>query len=333
MATTRVSDIIKPTVFNPYVMREIIAKSALFQSGIASAVPGLSMPSGGGTINMPFWNDLDGDAEAIQSNYSLTPEKISASKDVARVLLFGKAWSAEDLAAELAGSNPMDAIAERVAQYWANEYQKLLIASLEGVFADNLANDGGDLIKDVTSNDYDNEATPEDFHLDGSVMLDAAQLLGAYKNRLTTVIMDSQVHTNLQKAQLIVYFPESQIDVGWGTYLGKTVIVDDYLPVVTAAEGPQTSGTQYTSYMFAPGAVGWVKGSAVTPTETDRIALAGEDVLINRQKLIMHPRGFKWTEGSVAGEMPTKAELQDAANWDRVFPQKLSKVVKIVSNG
>lgn len=333
MAVTRVTDIVKPVTFNPYVMREIIAKSQLFQSGIASAVPNLSMPSGGDTLKMPFWNDLDSGSEAIQSNYELTPDKITADTDVARVQIRGKAWQGEDLADELSGSDAMDAVAARVAQFWANEYQDILISSLEGVFADNVANDGGDLVNDIAAVDYDNETTPEDFHLDAEAMLDAAQLLGVYKKKLTNIAMNSYVHTNLQKKDLIQYIPDSKADVGWGTYLGKTVILDDNLPVVTAAEGTQTSGTQYTSYMFAPGAVGWVSGTAKTPTETVRKGLAGEDILVNRQKFILHPRGFKWTEGSVANEMPTKAELKDAANWDRVYPAKLSKVVKIVSNG
>jgi hypothetical protein len=45
---------------------------------------------------------------------------------------------------------------------------------------------------------------------------------------------------------------------------------------------------------------------------------------------MMHPRGFAWTESSVAGETPTPAEVQDGANWNRVFEKKNIRIVKIL---
>ena len=43
-------------------------------------------------------------------------------------------WAATDLSAALAGSDPMAAIGDLVAGYWAREYQKILIQVLSGVF-------------------------------------------------------------------------------------------------------------------------------------------------------------------------------------------------------
>lgn len=324
--TTRLSDVIVPEVFNPYVIRETTEKSAFIQSGIAQSDPRIVVPDGGDTVNMPFWNDLDGDAEAIQSDSALTPAKITAEKDIARILMYGRAWSSEDLAAELAGDDPMQAIASKLGDYWARQMQKIAIKSLDGVFADNDANDSGDLILDVAEADVDEDGAEE---LDGEVILDAAQKLGDAKDKLTAIAVHSQVHTNLQKKQLIEYFPESDIDVGFGTYNGRTVIIDDGVPVEDASD----SGKKYTSYLFATGAFGYEEGTPKTPTETDRNSLKGEDILINRKKLIMHPRGFAWQEEDVDGEMPTYDELAKADNYDRAYPKKLSRVVKIVTNG
>lgn len=329
MAVTRLADIIKPEVFNQYVVNTTVEKSALFRSGIAQAVPGITVPNGGDTVNMPFWNDLDGDAEPILTDNSLTPGKITSGKDVARVLEYGKAWSAEDLAGELAGSDPMTVIGGRVADYWTRQYQKMLINILEGVFADNVTNDGGDLILDIASEDFDNETTPENFLMDGSAIIDAAQLLGDAKSKFTAIAMHSMVHSNLQKLGLIEFIPEHEANIGWGTYMGKSVVVDDNLPI---ADGT-TSGKKYTSYLFAQGAIGYVQGSPKTPTETDRNSLKGEDILINRAKFIMHPRGVAWQEGSVAGAFPTYAELADGANYNRVYDKKKIRVVKVVTNG
>ncbi|WP_077622006.1 major capsid protein [Sediminibacillus massiliensis] len=323
MAVTRVSDVIIPEVFNPYVINTIEERSALVRSGIMSSVPNLTVPNGGDSVNMPFWNDLDGDPEAIQSDYALTPEKINAGKDVARVFTFGKAWSSEDIAAELAGSNPMQAIADRTADYWTRSQQNMLIRMLNGVFADNAANDDGDLILDVSDESGTGETAS------GDVFIDGAQLLGDAKNKFTAIAVHSRVHANLQKAQLVEYLPENQIDIGFGTYQGKTLIVDDNLPVIDGT----TSGKKYTSYLFASGAVGYVAGSPKVPTETDRNSLKGEDILINRQKFIMHPRGFRWTENNVTGQMPTLAEMEAAANYDRVYDKKKVRVVQLVTNG
>ncbi|QBK26737.1 major capsid protein [Ureibacillus thermophilus] len=323
MAVTRVSDIIIPEVFNPYVINTIEEQNALIRSGIMGPVPNVTVPNGGTMVNMPFWNDLEGDPEAIQSDFALTPEKITAGKDVARIFEFGKAWSSEDLAAELAGSDPMRAIASRVAGYWTRQQQRILLKMLDGVFGDNAANDNGDLILDVSKEDGTGGTAS------GEVFIDAAQLLGDAKEKFTAIAVHSRVHANLQKAQLVEYLPESTIDIGFGTYQGKTLIVDDSLPVIDGT----TSGKKYTSYLFASGAVGYVAGSPKVPTETDRNTLKGEDILINRQKFIMHVRGFRWTEQAVAGEMPTLAEIGNAANYDRVYDPKKVRVVKIVTNG
>lgn len=328
MAVTRVSDIIIPEVFTPYVIERTTEKSALIRSGILGIEKRVEVPKGGTLVQMPFFNDLDGDPEPIQSDYTLTPEKIGTGKDQARVMEFGKAWSSEDLAAELAGADPMRAIGDLVADYWVRQQQKILLKILDGVFADNETNDNGDLIHNIAI-ENGNSATDANL-ISAEAILDACQLLGDAKDKFTAIAMHSKVHTRLQKLDLIDFEPDSQANVGWGTYLGKySIIVDDGLPAVQGT----TSGYKYTTYIFAAGAVAYREGSPKVPTEIDRNSLKGEDILISRRKFIMHPRGFKWTEDSVAGEMPTLAELAKSENWDRVYDKKQIRIVKLVTNG
>lgn len=66
------------------------------------------------------------------------------------------------------------------------------------------------------------------------------------------------------------------------TYMGKRVIVDDGMPL---------DGDVFTSYIFGEGAIGLGNGAAPVPTETDRDALAGDDILINRQHFVTSKRG------------------------------------------
>jgi len=328
MAVTRVSDIIIPAVFTPYVIERTTEKSALIRSGILGIEERVEVPKGGTLVHMPFFKDLDGDPEAIQSDHTLTPENISTGEDQARVMEFGKAWSSEDLAAELAGADPMRAIGDLVADYWVRQQQKILLRILDGVFADNETNDNGDLIHNIATDDGNNATDAK--LISAEAILDACQLLGDAKDKFTAIAMHSKVHTRLQKLDLIDFKPDSEANVGWGTYLGKySIIVDDGLPVVRGT----TSGYKYTTYIFAAGAVAYREGSPKVPTETDRNSLKGEDILVNRRKFIMHPRGIKWTETSVPGKMPTLTDLAKSDNWDRVYDKKQVRIVKLVTNG
>ena len=67
MPKTTVADVIVPEVFNPYVVQQTAELSALYQSGIVATSDELNSlaASGGRLINMPFWNDLDGDDDQV----------------------------------------------------------------------------------------------------------------------------------------------------------------------------------------------------------------------------------------------------------------------------
>lgn len=327
MAATLLSDVIKPDVWAPYVIETTKEKSALFRSGIISTDPRINeqLSGGGSLIQMPFFNDLSGDDQVRKSNTAIDVNNITTGKDVARLHGRAQAWGSEDLAAELSGADPMQAIGSRVAEYWARRMQTILIATLTGVFADNETNDDEDLVLDVASEDADTDGV----ELDGGVVLDAKQKLGDAKGDLAAITMHSQTHTNLLKKQLVEYYPESEVDIGFGTFLGMTIIIDDGVPVVDGS----TSGKKYTSYVFGSGAIGYGEGNVKNPAETDRDSLQDQDILINRRNFILHPRGIAWQESSVADDFPTNDEIEDAANWDRVYPQKNIRMVKVVTNG
>jgi len=326
MAKTQIADVIVPEVFNPYVIQRTAELSALRRSGIISTNEELNRlaQSGGRLINMPYWDDLTGDDEVLSDSGALTPAKITAGQDVAVLLMRGKAWSVNDLAKALSGDDPMGAIADLVAAYWARMEQKTLIAILSGVFA--TATMAG-AVKDIA---IDDGAKATDANLIGAeAIIDAAYLLGDAADKLTAIAMHSAVYARLLKLNLIDTEPTNEQNIGWGTYLGKTVIVDDGCPVADGA----VSGKKYTTYLFGMGAIGLGEGAAPVPTETDRDSLAGDDVLINRRHYILHPRGVKFTDASVAGSSPTNAELANPANWERVYEQKNVRLVKLVTNG
>ena len=312
MAKTKISDVIVPEVFNPYVVKRTMELSALYNSGIISNNPELDRlaSSGGSTINMPYWEDLNGDDEVLSDDGALTPAKITAGQDIAVLLMRGKAWSANDLAKALSGDDPMAAIADLVAEYWARRMQATAIKLLDGAFA---ANNMTNKVLDI-SNLGDDKAK-----INGETFLDALQLMGDAKDKLTGVIMHSATETQLRKNNLI----QTELDSNnkpISLFMEKRVIIDDSCPVST--------GT-YTTYLFGEGAIGLGNGGAPVPTETDRDSLAGDDILINRKHYILHPRGVKWI-GSAAGSSPTNTELATGTNWSRVYEDKAIRMVKFV---
>ena len=135
--TTKVADVIIPEIFNAYVMEKTAEKSKIIQSGIAvpNAKLNALVTQGGLTMHMPYWQDLNGEDEVLRDDTALTPAKITANQDIATLLIRGKAWGANDLSGALAGDDPMRAIGDRVADYWARREQKTLLAILKGVFA------------------------------------------------------------------------------------------------------------------------------------------------------------------------------------------------------
>ena len=306
MPKTRIADVIVPEVFNPYVVQQTTELSALYQSGIVATSDELNSlaASGGRLINMPFWNDLDGDDEVLSDIAALDVERITSGQDIAALLMRGKAWSVNDLAKALSGDDPMATIGQMVAGYWARRMQVTLLSILTGVFA----------AQSMAANVYD---TDDRISADNTIL--AIQCLGDAKSKLTGYLMHSAVEADLARQDLIDFTKDSTGSIEIPTYLGKRVIVDDGCPVANGV---------YTTYIFGQGAIGYGEGGAPVPTETTRDALSGDDILVNRRHFLLHPRGVRWTDAAVAGSSPTNAELADPDNWLRVYEPKNVRIVK-----
>ena len=328
MAATTVANIIVPEVYLQYLQEETINKSALFRSGILeqnSAFNAL-VAGGGKTFNLPFWKDLGGNSEAIQSGTTLTVNNITTAKEIAVRLIRGKAWGSEDIAAELAGDDPMRAIAARQATWWAKDMQDSLVKSVTGMFADNIANDSSDLVNNISIADGVNAVDAN--KIGSGAVINTIALLGDMGDKVTAIAMHSTPYWRLNELNLIDFEPTNTQNIGWGTYLGKTVIVDDNLP----KDAGGTSGFVYTSYLFTSGAVGYGEAPNKVPVETDRNILTGVETMVVRRNFFMAPRGFAFISGSVANETPTNAELILAANWNRVYNAKNCGIVALKTN-
>jgi len=174
--------------------------------------------------------------------------------------------------------------------------------------------------------------------LNGATFVDATVKLGDRADRLTAIAMHSATEAVLRKLDLIDFIPDSEGKAQIRVFQGRRVIVDDSLP----SRAGTTDGLVFTSYLFGPGAFG--KGSAKLESEPlqggfgtegvelARVPLDSDTVLINRRRYILHPRGVKFTSAAVAGDSPTNAELENGANWTRVFENKNVRIVAMDHN-
>ena len=313
---TIISDVIVPEVFNPYVIQRTAELSAFYQSGIIARTPELDRlaSSGGRLINMPFWEDLTGDDEVLSDITALTVGKIGSDKDVAALLARGRAWSVNDLAKALSGDDPMAAIGDLVAAYWARRFQAILIKTLDGIFSH--ATTGMDTNKHDISGAPDAE---DDDVISAKTAVDAIYKLGDNADKLTGFAMHSATVAKLTKDDLIETIPPSEGKPAVKMFLGKPVVVDDGLPV---------SDGVYTTYIFGAGAFGWGEGGAPVPVETARDALAGDDILVHRRHFILHPRGVAFQNDVVTGATPSNDELANPQNWRRVYEPKNVRIVQ-----
>ena len=334
MANTLISDVIVPSVFNEYFIQRTTELTAFRMGGIVSSDPALNALAiaGGKLINMPFWNDLTGADEVLSDSGALTPAKIDAGQDIAALHMRGKAWQTNDLAKALSGSDPMAAIGNLVADYWSRRNQAIAVASLTGVFADNVANDSSDMTVDVAGATNADVAAATKFS--GDVFIEGQSTFGDALNGIAGMAMHSVVYNGLKKTDNIAFEKQSDGEAEIETYRGIRVIVDDGCPKTAAAgTGSGDAAAKYTTYLFGNGALGLGQGMAPVPSETDRDSLGGNDILVTRTHFIMHPRGVKFTSSSVAGATPTNAELILPANWDRVYDRKNVRIAQIITNG
>lgn len=328
---TRLSDLVVPEIFTPYAQQMTEEKSRLIQSGaiVRDAVLDAALAGGGLTFNEPSFKDLDNDEENTSTDdpaQNSTPNKIGTATEIQVRLSRNNSWSSMDLAGDLIGEDPMEAIASRVGTYWSRRLQAAFVATMKGNFAQNaIASPVGATQNDMTFNVSGAAYSAGVTNFTAEAFIDATLTMGDSMEALGMIFVHSVVYGRMQKNNLIDFVPDSTGRIRIPTFLNREVIVDDSMPA--------TSGV-FESWMFGAGAVRLGLGSPKNPTEVERNASAGngsgQDVLHNRIEIAMHPVGNAFVGTPAAGgpsNLGTANNLAAAASWNRVFSER--KQVKI----
>src|SRR5437867_432919 len=182
MAKTAVADIIIPTEFENYAIERTAELAAFGQCGIIESAPEFdAIASGGGReVKMPFWKDLTATRQLLSDSAPLTVNKITADQDLARIHNDAQVWSVNHLPKVDSGDDPMQAIVDLVAAYWARTDEGLLISALKGMFA--AASMVGNLLA-IASESIAGQSAATRLH--GATFVDACTKLGDRADQLT----------------------------------------------------------------------------------------------------------------------------------------------------
>src|SRR6476661_1715582 len=152
----RLADVFEPTVYGSYTAVNNPMTSAFVRAGIMvnNAALNSIARDGGRTATVPFWNDIDPSIEPDYSNDDpadmAVPGKIGYGTMTARKAWVNKSFGEMDLVSEIAGASPLQHVRNRFGEYWVRQQNRRLVATCVGIMADNIANDGGDMVVDIS---------------------------------------------------------------------------------------------------------------------------------------------------------------------------------------
>lgn len=312
---TKLLDAITPEQYTQYTNTRAEKHSAFIQSGILVPTPTLDqmIVSGGKLVNMPEWSQTSLTDQVLQEDTALETGKTSAKSQIAPVLYRGTGAAYTDLAAIVAGSNPVTQILNDFADYTLRSDQEIMQSIIKALFAKGTGVSKGAL----TDTHVSDQSTAQNPVICPEMVIDARSILGTSRSKLTIIAMHSKVKAELEKqnTQTKHYIPASESKAGFDTYLGMRVVEDDSLLPVDGV---------YETYLYAAGSFG---RNTATPAdmvtyEPDRDKAKGNNMLYVRRARVIHPFGLKFKSEQVSGLTPTNADLALAKNWEKVHETK-----------
>ena len=306
--STRLSDVIVPEVFSPYIKEMANTTSRLIASGAVVMDGKLNafLAGGGDSINVPGWKSKDGvifNADNDDPTDIVTADKVTAGVQIAKRMNQNYHVGAGRFTAALAGSSPLASVASEASMIYQANRQAHLLASLNGLFADV----GGVLNSEVITH----TAWSSD------LLVDAEGLFGDFTTGTGLLVVGSKIFADMRKENLISYRPLSDQIINFPDYLGYGVLVD------------ATLGD--SAYVMRGGAVKMGTGTVFADTYEAQQAGhgAGIEYLRMLDEYCLHVDGTSFIGSAVN---PTAADLMDATNWDAVYDLKHIGVKKIKVN-
>lgn len=329
-----------PEAFGSYVdtipklnKNELIKSGALVQSPAIRNLLGSQTGSFYGTV--PMFGRIGGTPVNYDGNTDISATGMETYSRSVIAMGRAKAWTERDFSIDItSGVDFMSEVAKQVAGYWDDINTEILFSVLKGIFSITAAKH-----KDFVSA-HTLDITADSTNVVGATTLNTAiqKASGDQKSKFTMVLMHSVVATNLENLQLLDYLKYTdangiQRNLSLGTWNGRTVLIDDGMPVEEVVDGENTYNN-YTTYVLGNGAIEFADLGVATPYEMDRNPSknGGEDTLYTRERISYAPYGFTFTKANVASLSPTNAELENGANWALVNNGKTGAALEVINH-
>lgn len=326
-----------PEVFADYMAERPTWSNAIIASGILQNDPTIMGLIGdkGNVATLPFYKAINIDDFEPYNNDGLTdntPKEITGGKQTAMLIQRMMAWKAQDFTKELTGADPMQHIADNVANYYQQVWEAELMNIVNTVMK---LDDMEDHIWDIAL--ASGSAVEDANKIDETTMIFAQQkALGDMANGFGIAIMNSYIFARYQALGLVDYNKYTVTnavtqEVNLPTINGLIPIVSDRHTVDTTGDVPK-----YITTLVGQGAILTAeKTNYEEPyyTDYDPETKAGIEKLYTKQGRVLHPNGFSLNVANIANESPTKTELGTSTNWSLAFNAKNVRIGQIISNG
>lgn len=350
-----------PQAFGHYVSRiPNTTKTELAKSGAVgsneNARNALASQTGSLYSRIPYFGRISG--ETSQNNDGSTDITATSTTTYEQGFIVASrmdSWTERSFSRNItAGVNFMDNVAAQIADYKLDVKQAMLLAILEGIFS--MSTTGSTVSAKaakefLAAHVYDITGNPGDAAFVGASTLNKAiqKACGDNKNIFKLVVMHSEVATNLENLRLLKYMTYTdkdgvQRDLSIGSWNGRTVLIDDSMPVTEVAESAKDAGdgyTAYTTYVLGENSIILDDIGDANPYEMNRNPEknGGQDTLYVRDRYICGVDGISFEKPASITASASNADLKNGANWNiindetKAIPHKSIALCKIVSKG
>jgi len=306
-------------VVQSYMDTDPVTRTPFFESGLIVSNPILQEIAGSSTgiVELPFWLQID---SSVEPNYSndvyediAVPRKIGTGSMRARVGFLNEGFGSMDLVNDITGKDPLKRVASRLDQYWREEAELRIVATLRGILNDSVAANNG-MVHQATA--------AAGITFEG--LIDAQLMAGDAFGEIAGYVMSSAAFGTLVKQGLATVARTPDTNVLLRQFNGLPVIVND--TALTLNGKPAVA-------LLGRGAFAYGMANPRVPLEYEREAARGNgggaETLWTRRNMIVHPLGYDFTSTSITGNGTETvargagwADLANAANWTRVASRK-----------
>lgn len=255
-----------------------------------------------------------------------------------------------------AGVDFMANVGNQINAYKLAVKQAIVLAILKGIFS--MKTTGTSTAEKaakefISKHTYDVSGNTGEAGCIGITTLNSAMQMacGDNKDIFTLAIMHSNVATNLENLRLfknLTYTDKDGVtrDLSLGTWNGRTVLIDDSMPVEeVAASGSDSTATEaytkYTTYVLGNNSINLDDIGDSHPYEMSRDAKTngGQDTLYVRDRYICGAEGISFEKPSTLTASASNADLSTGTNWQIIndgttaIPHKAIPILRIISRG